>query len=364
MPKLDKNTVQKEIIYSQLTENDLDKLSDLILGMRKDDLNTLNTRSVTKKYYDWIYFKNPRGKAIIFKGMHNNKLVCSFAIAPKLMLIGGKQVLAGKTMDMFTHPDYQGLGLMKKATNLVFEQTKKENIYPWYVTPSVNSYPIFKNKWKYSECFRVLYRTKLLKTTPILKRMLKPALLGNIAGSILDIILAVIQKNNFKLPEDYRIETVKKFSTETDELWQKSQKNDNMLIRDARYLNWRYVENPDDYIKWHMYKQKQLCGMIILKTTIRKHQQIGEIVDFLYLQDQHELLVFMLKKAVRFFKENNCVFVQGWAIENSDLDKLHKKAGLSWGRTEIKVLLTPDEKDKKFYDKNAWYLSQGDGNDI
>ncbi len=127
-----------------------------------------SSRDKSAAYYRWMYYDNPAGPAFGFLARHGDRIVSSFAVAPKVMQVGGRRVRVGKTMDMFTDPDYQGMGLIKRCAERVFAAAREAGIDGWYVTPSVNSYPIFTGKWGYREDFDVIYRARIIDLEAVL----------------------------------------------------------------------------------------------------------------------------------------------------------------------------------------------------
>ena len=359
----DKKKILQELEFGQLQENELESLADLINGMRSYSDDMLNLRSTSKEYFHWMYFQNPAGPAIVYRAFHNDKLVSSFAMAPKKMQVGSSIITVGKTMDMFTHPDYQGLGLVKKLTEMVFDDAIKSGISMWYVTPSTQSYPIFVNKWGYKESFNVIYLSALLNPPEILGNKIKPPLLGRVIGYALSIALKLsyILK---PVASGYEIRHENTFGPETDDLWNKSASYSTALIRDKVYMTWRYMDNPDTYPILKFYKDDKIRGLIILKQTTRQGFKIGEIVDYICPEDDPQTLMAMIRHALQVLSNDGCVMAQSWAIENTRLENQLRRAGLSFKRKKIYFVLSPDSVYNEFYDKNTWLLTQGDGNDI
>jgi len=213
-----KKKILEEIEYGPIQENELVLLSDLISGMRSYDSDSIEIRSTSREYYHWMYYRNPAGRAIVYRAKHGDNIASSFAMAPKKFQVGSKIITCGKTMDMFTHPDYQGLGLIKKVTELVFNTARDAGINMWYVTPSVIAYPIFLNKWDYKECFQLIYRANVLRISSILEKKIKPVFFGKIVGWIGDFILS-INRGFSSLANGYEVQEENGFGPETDELW-------------------------------------------------------------------------------------------------------------------------------------------------
>lgn len=358
-----KKKIAEQIVFAPLEAEDLAPLSKMIRDMRPYSTDQVRLRDFSADYFHWMYFRNPAGRAVTWGGKHDGNLVCSFAMAPKRLHARSQTVLIGKTMEMFTHPDYQGMGLVSKAVKQVFAEAKAQGITSWYVTPSKNSYPIFLNKWKYEEPFDNHYVMKVLKPSALLSAVVKPSWLGEIAGMPLDFVAATARRLKQR-PQGYEISELEKFGPETDALWERSKGRSLALIRDAAYLNWRYVDNPDTYIKLGFRRQGKLAGILVLKHTLRRARKAGEIMDLLCPADDADTLQAMLLHAIDRLAADGCAFVQAWAVDDSAMERALANAGLTMKRKKLPILFSPESDLPDIYDKDAWWLTQGDGNDL
>ena len=212
-----KRQVSGEIEFSPFTEHDLADISRLISGMSDDD-EGLQLRDKSAAYYRWMYYDNPAGPALGFLARHGDRIVSSFAVAPKVMQVGGRRVRVGKTMDMFTDPDYQGMGLIKQCAERVFAAAREAGVDGWYVTPSVNSYPIFTGKWGYREDFDVIYRARIIDLEAVLTAA-QPRL-GRAVGRIANAVFGPLLRRSPKLPAGCTVTELPHFDEQTDALWE------------------------------------------------------------------------------------------------------------------------------------------------
>ncbi|MFH2001677.1 MAG: GNAT family N-acetyltransferase, partial [Planctomycetota bacterium] len=305
---LQKNRKQKiveDVEFAPLEAADLAELSEMISAMRPYSTDLVRLRDFSENYFHWMYFRNPAGRAITWGGKHDGRLVCSFAMAPKKMHIDSQTVTIGKTMEMFTHPDYQGLGLVSQAVKKVFSEARAQGITTWYVTPSKNSYPIFLDKWGYKEPFENHYVIKVLNLSSLLSAMMRPAWLGACAGAPLDLLLKASRLFT-PLPKGYEVHEEKSFDSETDALWERSKGNRLALVRDAAYMNWRYVDNPDSYRVLTFRRRGSLDGILVLKHTLRRGKKAGDIVDFLCPAEDNDTLQAMLRHGIDRLRRDGC----------------------------------------------------------
>lgn len=329
---------EPELAYGPLRDGDAELVSDLVTRMSRDGAR-LRLRDKSADYYRWMYEQNPAGRAFVHSARLDDRIVASFALAPKVFVVDGQRVLVGKTMDMFTDPEWQGRGLMRRCTDSVFDQAAGAGVDGWYVTPSVNSYPIFTGRWGYREDFSLVYRLRVLRPGPWGGRV--------------------------RLPTGVECRTVDRFDEAADELWARVAPAHRVAqVRDATYLNWRYVANPDRYDLLELRRDGRLVGVAVLGRTRRRGIGVGELMELVHEVDDRAALRHLVRAAAARAERSGCRLLQAWSVPGTRLDARLRRAGLRWRRGEVKFLLSPGFPGTSAADPDAWLLSQGDGNDV
>ena len=356
--------IAREIEFGPLTESDLVGISRLITGMSYSE-DDQRLRDKSPAYYRWMYLENPAGHAIVYSARHHGKIVASFALAPKVFQVDGQRCLVGKTMDMFTDPAYQGMGLIKRCTEAVFSEARASGIGGWYVTPSVNSYPIFTDKWGYREDFGLSYRTQVLSYAAVLSAAIKPRFMGQLCGTALDGIVRLLPGRRGRLSSGFSIESMATMGEEVDDLWRQVSGGYRVaLIRNSSYLNWRYVANPDEYTLLGLRRGGRLVGLLVLAETVRRGVAVTEIVDYVSPADDSEILTMLVQSALNHAKERGRALVQAWSSIGTTMDAKLRAAGLPFHRADVKFLVSPGFPADAIYEGESWLLTQGDGNDV
>ena len=325
---------------------------------------SLQLRDKSTAYYRWMYYDNPAGPAFGSLARHGDRIVSSFAVAPKVMQVGGRRVRVGKTMDMFTDPDYQGMGLIKRCAERVFAAAREAGIDGWYVTPSVNSYPIFKGKWGYREDFELVYRARILDVEAVLTavaarrrpdgresrrphpRSAAPSGAQGAGGVVGDRSSPVRRADRRAVGRGRRrLRGRGRPRRRVHELALRGQSRTITSSSDSR-------------------RDGSLRGIVVVKTTLRQGLTVGEIVDLVCAADDSATLRLLVRVAVDRCRELGCALVEAWSIRGTWLDHQFVRAGVAIRRTRVKFLISPDYPDPLIYDKDAWLLTQGDGNDV
>jgi len=353
-----------DIEFGPLVEEDLGRISELIISMgpKRGDQRL---RDKSTAYYRWMYLDNPAGEAFVHSARRHGKVVSTFAVAPKRVQIDGRQVVLGKTMDMFTDPAYQGLGLIKRCTQAAFRSAMDAGLAGWYVTPSVNSYPIFTGKWGYREDFKVIYRAQIFDYATVLDAALGRGRIGRHVGRAIDATLRLLPRSSFAIPEGSEVRELDSFGPDADRLWDAVSSGYRVaIIRNADYLNWRYVDNPGDYSAFGVFNQDRLTGIIVVTTTLRRGVVVGEIVDYVCGVDDRKTFKLLIDIAVDHLRGSGCALAQAWSIPGTAGDRRLRAAGLRLPRAETKFLISPAYPDPIIYRPESWFLTQGDGNDV
>ena len=132
----------------------------------------------------------------------------------------------------------------------------------------------------------------------------------------------ILSKNDLNIVEE------KDFDESYDDFWERvSQYLNIAIIRDRKYLNWRYRDNPVyQYTVYMVRKNDQLLGFTILGSYKEKYKA-GKILEFLVLPDQLEAAEMLLAQANNFFAEKSMDIIQCMA-QNPFLPKtLYRKYG-------------------------------------
>lgn len=295
---------------------------------------TVFGKPMKPSYWKWRFNDNPAGKHLIKLMWENNQLIGHYAVSPQYLQIGKSKFLATLSMATMTHPDFIGLGIFGGLANSLYEKLEAQlNVKAIWGFPNNNSHAGFIKNLNWID-------------------------LGQISH--------MIQKAQ-KIEPDTN-DHIDLFQTFTDEHASLMSLITSQFkvsgIRDAAYLNWRYVENPTStYDKFEFRENDVLSGFMVVK---KYPSSTFPGVNDLYLTEigiskEKASLLKMFLSHITAHYSNTEATINTWISLFDNRYSLFEKAGFQPGGKPTYVSVrTNIELAGDLTDFKNWYLSYGD----
>lgn len=333
-------------------------------------------RSISKEYYEWKICKNPAAEGHIGFEMRDGKVVGSSALMPRKVGILDEIFLAGETADSFTLPNYRKQGINSRVLKSCVDYAVSKGMNLVYGPPNRANYGLHI-KMGYLPCHFAGYNFMTKSLNPpffITKLFFKIFLLKNVHRNYqyLKYLLknAVSKGKNIHLYENvfkdhYQITKIASFDEQVDPLWGKPRYSF-FILRDSRYLNWRYFENPDEFTVLAAHKEKRCLGYIALKMS--KDGRTGVLCDFITLNDRLDIFAALVSESENYFRRQGAEMIQLSCIKDSPYCQALSELGyydhgeesyqpiLIYSKTDLgrRVLETP----------GRWHFTLGDTDEV
>jgi hypothetical protein len=141
----------------------------------------------------------------------------------------------------------------------------------------------------------------------------------------------------------------------------------NLAVRDAAYLNWRYLDIPDRTYEAHAaFRGDEVLGFVVTRTLVDEGIVKGRIADLLAPHADVEMWHYLLSRTVARFREAGADLVHGLGAVDGALMRAYGECGFrpnpEHSRTSQYIAYTTaDGVDPDvFYDGNTWYVTLGD----
>lgn len=158
------------------------------------------------------------------------------------------------------------------------------------------------------------------------------------------------------------------FDESHDELWRRVAPSfSHLAVRDAAFLNWRYVDPPDrTYDRHAAFRGGELVGWIVTRKLRDGELTKGRIVDVLARADDAEAWEALIGETVDRLRTEGCDLVHGLGSTITPIMDAYRASGFRANPEHARVsqyiaytnLETVDR--DAFYDGDNWHVSLGD----
>lgn len=306
--------------YKEGDEKEICILFEKIFGKTMGRTESIN-------HWNWEYKNNPNNKLEILLATDKNKIVGHYAVIPMKMKIEANDYLTTLSLDTMMHKDYRGQGMFSVLAKTLYKELEKSGIPITYGFPNVNSIKGCK-KLEWFEIADLPLLVKPINFKNLFYAYIKNRFLSNTLGAFLNFF-SLLTPTTRKKYENIIIKNIENFDKEFDKLWN-SVKDEIMIsvIRDSKYLNWRYIQKPEgDYTLFSIYEKNELKGYIVLKIEKKFNLKIGFIIDILTCSSNQLYPNQLITEGILFFKKENVDIIGCLMFSHHKYYKALKKKG-------------------------------------
>lgn len=282
----------------------------------------------------WLFEDNPfdnhKGPCV-WLALSNGKIVGQYCGMHVFFKLGSKIHPAVWGLDFIVHPDYRG-GMIGWRLLKTFLQNHHYFLGIWTTPVAEGLYFLCGAKVPvYASVFEMK-----VKQEPT--------------------FLAEPNQNNIEIYQIF------KFGREVNELWRSASSHYHGSVkRDAKYLNWKFMQQPHAYYRAFIAKTgKDTHGYVILRKARLPEDNVGLIADlFASPKDLHTIRA-LIHFSIRYFKSKKVHSIVTAASMHS---MAHCLTQLGFRKVkEIPFLMLSSHRQEKFRDSQSqsWFLSRGD----
>ncbi len=347
-------------------------------GDERGILDLLQTVSLEEQSLDrwrWQYEKNPAGEPVIWVAENGGRIIGHRAYVPALVKFGSNTMIVGQAIDTVVDIEYRRQGIFM---DLIQKSLIEAHSRGWafiYNFPNEYSLPGYlKAGWH-----KVCQMRRLIKV--FRPENVSQAGFGDRFGvaKVFQSVGWIYRKvfstsKNALTGADLSFKEESCFDTRFDRFWNVFSRYLTIgVIRDSKYLNWRYVKNHENnFTIYSVGKNEDLLGFAVLNCssrkaihagTLKKKLQVGNIVEFLILPNQSYVARTLLIKSISFLNKQNMDIVSCWLSAQSSYRFLFRQQGFfsyPFGMANFVVRPLANISSDTLMDKKKWVLSLGD----
>lgn len=294
-------------------------------------------------HWRWKFAENPAGQYIRLAETPSGEVVAQYAGLPARMAWGGKTLVFTQIIDVMVDPRFR-LGLKRPG---LFAAVANRFIADYGGPGKVSGGYGFPTP----EALRVGRR--VAGYTPL--------------HPVVALVRDLDQDHGDRLPWSarlYRVEEVNRFEGEVDRLWEQVRPELPIaIIRNARYLNWRYANCPD--VRYQMLVAYHrltgiAAGMAVLRMGVRG-EPVAALVDWLVSSRATGASLALLAHCSLIARRAGMGQIQAWFAPYSWSYRFLQEQSFRPETTIYQFVVLPTSPEISLeWAKKQWYYTMGD----
>lgn len=298
--------------YVHVTYEDADAANALF--------NKVFKKQRSRHHFDWKFWQNPAGPPAgsIAREKGTGRCLATGIGQRRRAWVNGKEQFGACLCEVASDPEERGGGRMWRETMMDFCYTANDidGIHWAYGGQSTDEAIKVGKRWFGYRVILELVPWELRLGTHHSLRHRLGALGPTLAPKIAPVLDFFYRRRWTRRKLHLRATEINRFSTEFDQLWKKHRDLYPLsFFRDAKILNWRYVDNP----AWNhriieARSDGELVGYIVWREWHENGVRIATVLDFWH-GDNHEVILTLLDVARRKAMAAGCSLLRFAMIE-------------------------------------------------
>lgn len=258
-----------------------------------------------EQHWVWEYENGPDGPALVFVCEADHKVVGAHGNLPLRFKVGEQTVIASSSFDSMVDSDYRGLGAFSGVVRAFQSAAYERGICLSYSFPNANSFPIHVKR---------MGRTSI-EGYIVLRRPIRRRHLLRKGGLQLWVwMFKSLARARFRGAKLVQVDT---FDARFDALWEAAKGQVQVgIVRDSRYLNWRFAQKPELEHMTYVYQENgTIGGYIVLLKQKDEQYAPGLVMDVLALPNRGDIVQALFAKAFQYFIREQAGQVRFGAME-------------------------------------------------
>ncbi len=322
--------------------------------------------------HKWMFDENPynpNGRNLMYVLKEGNKIIGADGLIPFELYVNGKIVTAAHSVKSMTHPDYKRQGIFRMMTDNSVESGRTNGVDLIIGLANKNSYPAYE-KFGWPTLYEKEVYIRPINIANKMKEKIKIGFLANISGGLYKCFdkLRLAPKNMLK-KLNASVKELDSIPEEITEYWDQFKDKYNVLIvRDYKYLNYRYNKRPDVKYKTLLINSgEEKIGFVVLRETLANNSKMVSVAENFTDPDNKQYIGAIAEAIINYCYKVNAEYV----VVGTGLYGMYKDTLLEYGFTKNKkslinnMMIAKSLSDKISTDElmghEIWHITQGDG---
>jgi len=260
-------------------------------------------------FYRWKYLQNPSGEAIVGVAMAGDRVVSTVAAVPKRLQAGTETLTVYELGDFLTAEGYRRRGLFSRLVEMVCAEATRRGAALAYVRPNDSSFPILVDHVRFCEPIQLQARRYLAFGGALTRRYGLPAGLVRLSG--IDRLSQLVSTG--RPTRQIVVERAQRFGQATDEFWERVRGQYAFaIVRDSKYLNWRFADSPTPYRTWVVWQKGLIGGFVV--AFVSPTEAAGYIMDLFTDRSDRAAARCLLRSCFRSLLDEGVRTIYAWTV--------------------------------------------------
>lgn len=261
---------------------DLQKDKEMMISMLQENRSHL----IEEERYEWLYRQNPFEEAIGWIAMDEkeNKPIGFTVVTPRLVRVKGKDVICWNCGDFSIDKKYRTLGVAVKLRKMARDGVNAGVVPFLYAHPN-DRMLVVHQRVGHPVIGQMVRYAKVIRLNKKMQDMLKHRIMADTLSGLGNSLLKLVGKEQwyyrgYDLDFGVNIEYTEEFDALFDQV---NQQYAVCVVRNAKYLNWRYSTSPLYKMTTMMLRRnRKLCGYLIY---YYEEPDVVQVKDVFYEDD-------------------------------------------------------------------------------
>jgi len=221
-------------------------------------------RAVTERYWDWRYFSNPVGRTDVFVAVDGTRIIGMQPMAVLPARWHGESISAALYTGVMVDPQYRRRGVFSSLIRTCDAHAAASGASLVVTFPNENSFPAFRRLAEWREAGTMDLWMRLVRPTELF------AARGFVLKSLAKVLGFAVWPALAYRPRRRRppanIQPIDRFDRRHEKAaGQFAQRGCFMFERSAAYLNWRFVDHPEEtYLRLAWLEADRALGYVVV----------------------------------------------------------------------------------------------------
>ena len=252
-------------------------------------------------HWKWKFLSNPMGFNLVCLAENAGRVVSHCASLPAKMLVGGREVSASQGVDLCTHPEHRGQGLIGQVMDCRNRLKDRHGINLDFGFPNRAAYHVSLMKQGFRELDMEMVQHQFIIDGGEFFRKVRFGPLKRIGYATLVQLRRSLGKGA-DIGEDLVLTRSEYINEQADRLYEKAAEDFDLIARrDSRFLNWRFSDpRSGGFVLRTVWSGSELLGYAAHKAEIRESTRYLNIVDMLADPDRPDVLTALALDALAY----------------------------------------------------------------